>query len=131
MKKIDLSNSAKARPFVSPMAWALYSAYSSIVMGSVFKLEILKIGVDSKKLINKEAISKVIKAALPQYTEYIDKYGDAGYHYLLDELEGKLLDEFRNMMAGVEADKASIAKAAEIVKYSNELIESTKKGEVS
>lgn len=130
-KKIDYSISAKARPFVSPMAWALFSAYQSIVTTAIIKLEILKSGLSAKGLLKEVAISTVIKAALPEYSEYIEKHGESGYHHLLDALENKLLDELRKMMAGVDADKASVERAAEILRLSNELVASAKKEGVS
>ena len=76
-------------------------------------------------LIAKEAIAKLVKVALPHHVQYIDKVGEAGYHNLLEELEGRLLDELRKMLAGVEADKASVEQAAEILKRSNELLDSS------
>ncbi len=125
-KKIDLSDSAKARPFVSPMAWAVFSAYQAIAMQAVLKLEIIKSGIGGKDLLDKDAIAKLVKAALPHQAAYIDKFGEAGYHYLLEELEGRLLDELRKMLAGVEADKSSVEQAAEILKRSNELLDSVR-----
>ena len=125
LNKIDFSGSAKARPFVSPMAWVLFVAYQAIAMQAVLKLQILKSGIGTK-LLDMEATAKVVKAALPHQTQYIDKFGDAGYHYLLEELERRLLDEMQKMLAGVETDKASIEQAAEILRLSNSLIDSAK-----
>lgn len=127
-KKLDLSSSAKARPFVSPMAWALFSAYRAIAMQAVAKLEIIKLGIGAKDILDKDAIAKLVKAALPHHEAYIDKFGDAAYHYLLDELETRLLDELQKMLAGVEADRASVEQAAEILRRSNELMDSAKQG---
>jgi hypothetical protein len=130
LKKIDFSHSAKARPHVSPMVWALFCTYQAIVVLAVVKLQIIKLGidVDPKKLIDKDVTTNLIKAALPHHSEYIDQVGEAGYHYLLEELEVRLLDELRKMLEGVEADKTSVEQAAKIVKLSNELLESSKKG---
>lgn len=124
-RKIDLSGSAKARPFISPMTWALFSAYQAIAGLATLKLHIIKTGI-SASVIDKDAVVKLLKAALPDRSEYIDKWGDAGYHYLLEELERRLLDEMRKMLTGVEADKESAEQAADILKYSNALIESAK-----
>lgn len=126
LTKMDLSYSEKARPFISPMAWALFSAYQSIVIHAVAKLEIIRSGIDAKDILNKDAIEKLIKAALPHHGTYIDKFGDTAYHYLLEELEARLLDELRKMLAGVEADKASVDQAAEILSRSNDLSALTK-----
>jgi len=124
--KIDLSASAKARPFVSPMAWALFAAYQAIAMQAVIKLQILKSGASSN-ILAKEATAKLVRAALPHYAEFIDKFGDAGYDHLLEELEMRLLDEIQKMLAGVEADKTSVEQAAEILRLSNNLLDSGKK----
>lgn len=130
--KIDLSDSAKARPFVSPMAWALFTAYQTIIAQAVVKLNIIKsgIGLDPKKLIDEDPIKQLIKAALPHQEAYIDKFGDVGYHYLLEKIEEQLLDELQKMLAGVESDKASIERAAMILKLSNDIVESGEKGKL-
>lgn len=112
------------------MAWALFSAYQAIAVQGLIKLQAIKSGI-SKEVTNKQAVAKLVKAALPHRTEYVDRYGDAAYHSLLDELEQRLLDEFQNMLAGREADKASVEKAAEILKVSKDVMDSTKEGAAS
>ena len=119
--KVDLSGAAKARPFVSPMVWALFSAYQAIAMQAVVKLQIIKSGIGAKDFFDKDTVAKLVKAALPHQAEYIDKYGDTGYHYLLDELEGSLLTAARKMLAGEETDRANVERAAEILRLSSEL----------
>ena len=54
-KKLDLSGAEKARPFVSPMAWALFSAYRAIAMQAVVKLQIIKTGIGAD-LLKKDAV---------------------------------------------------------------------------
>jgi hypothetical protein len=121
-QKVDVSGATKARPFVSPMAWALFSAYQAIAWQAVIKLQILKSGFPGKNLLDKDAVPRLIKAALPHQAEYVDKYGDAGYHYLLEELEVSLLGAMRKMLAGEETDRASVERAGEILKLSNQLM---------
>ena len=123
-KNIDVSGAARARPFVSPMAWALFSAYQAIALDAVLKLHIITAGVAVKDLLKKDVVPKLIKLALPHQADYIDKYGDAGYHYLLEELEEALLAALRKMVAGEETDRASVERAREIVRLSNEVTES-------
>lgn len=74
--KIDLSGAAKARPFISPMAWALFSAYQAIAMHAVVKAKIIETGV-GKDVLDTSAMVKLVKAALPHRAECIDAYGDA------------------------------------------------------
>lgn len=119
--KIDIAGAERAHPFVSPMAWALFAAYRAIAMQAVVKLQIVKAGVP-KTILETTAIKKLVKAALPHQETFIDQYGDSGYHWLLDELEERLLNAIRDMLAGVEADKETIERAAHIVHLSNEVM---------
>jgi hypothetical protein len=124
IKKMQLSNASKARPFVTQIAWALFSAYQAIVSLAVIKLEILKAGLDMPEVLNKEAVAKLIEVALPHHADYITKYDTGSYYYLLDELELRLLEELQKMLQGVESDKASIEQAAAILKESEHLMKS-------
>jgi len=117
--KLDVSSAAKARPFVTPMAWAYYSACQAIAMQAVAKLQVLKFGIGGTNLINKDGVRKLVMAALPHHEAYIEKYGDAAYAYLLEELENRLLEELRKMLEGAETDRASVERAAEILRLSN------------
>lgn len=110
--KIDVH---KSRPFVSELAWALFSAYQAIVGYATTQLQMLKIGVNIPDLLNTEHVSKLAKAALPWWTDYIDKVGSAGYYNMLEPLEAELLKELRRMMRGEESDKASVELAANIM----------------
>ena len=65
-KKIDSINAIRERPFVSPMAWAIFSAYQSIVMQGVAKYALIKSGI-GKNFLDKDAIAKLVKAALPHH----------------------------------------------------------------
>jgi hypothetical protein len=131
LKNLNLEGASKARPFVSPMAWATYSAIQAITMHAVIRLHLLQGGLGTKDFINNDAINKLVKTVLPHQAGYIDKYGPAGYHYLLEELDVKIINELQAMLAGVEADKASIEQAAEIVKQSNEVVKQISSGQIN
>ena len=125
-KGLDISGAEKARPFVSPMAWALFSAYRAIAMQAVVKLQIIKAGIGGD-LLKKDEVSNLVKVALPHRSEFIDKYGDDGYHYLLEELERALLAALSKMLAGEETDQASLERANDILRHSSELMASQSK----
>jgi len=112
LEKVDVH---KARPFVSELAWALFSAYQAILYHAVVQVQMLKVGADAN-LLNAEHVPKLAKAALPWWAEYIDKVGSAGYTNMLEPLEGELLKELQRMMRGEEADKVSVEQAAKIMK---------------
>jgi hypothetical protein len=112
------TDAAKARPFVSQLAWALFTAYHAIVSMAVIRLEILKAGFNMPNIVDKEAATKFITAALPHRAEFIAQHDVGAYHYLLDELELRLLEELQKLLRGVESDQASVEQAAEILKKS-------------
>lgn len=126
-KGIDLNSmggadAQRARPFVSPIAWATYTALLSITIFAVMRWQILKNGIGKVEIFDLNAINKLLKTALPHQTKYIDQYGPTGYHYLLEELESKLLHELQQVLIGSDTDKANLEQAAEIVKQSHELL---------
>lgn len=121
--KIQSNDAAKARPFVSEIAWALFSAYQAIILFAVTQINILKIGLDKPELLTTDAVTKLVKVALPHYSDYIAKYGSAAYHLLLDELESGLLRELQKLLEGGESDKASVEQAVAILKESDRVME--------
>jgi hypothetical protein len=114
---LNLSGAAIARPFLTPLAWAYYLAFSAIIMSAVAKMQILKIGVDDpERYLSSEHPNKLLKTVLPSRSEYIDDNDDSVHHYLLDEIEQLLLLELKNILDGKEADIDNAQRAAEITK---------------
>lgn len=112
MPKVDVH---RARPFVSEMAWALFSAYQAIVGYAMAQLFMLRVGLNSADLLDSTAVSKLVLAALPHYAEYVEKFGAKGFPYIVEPLEAELLKELRRMMRGEESDKNSVEQAAKIM----------------
>ncbi len=129
IRKLDLSGAAKARPFVTPLVWAIFAAIQAVTMHSVMRWHVLKSGLGTKDFADHKTIEKLVVAALPHYAEYLEKHGPSVYYYVLEALDERLLSEIRNMLSGVESDRASIEQAAEIVRQANALQAATKEGE--
>lgn len=110
----------KARPFVAPMLWASYSAYTSVLMQAVMRAYVIKHGVGAH-LLKEEKTSEVLKLVLPHQTAYIDKYGASCHHYLIEELEQKIIKEMHLSISGESTDEASIQQAAAVIKKCNEI----------
>lgn len=128
LTSMDMSGSKLARPFLTPLAWAYYSAYSSVITQAVAVMQILKIGVDdAEKFLNFENTNGLLKTVLPSRAEYINEHGMAVHHYLLDEIEQLLLMELKNIQDGHEDDKDNTKRAAainkEVDKVANEVAE--------
>lgn len=120
--KID--NPAKnERLFVSPIAWAYFSAYQAIVMGAYMRAKALEIGIEEPgEFFNTEHVRGLLKATLPHRGEFIEKQDSAAYHHLLEELKEKLLAELKRMLEGADIDQASIARSAEIMEKVKEVV---------
>ena len=120
-KALDLTGAAKARPFLTPMVWAIYSAILAVVFHGVMRWWVLKGGLGEKDFADNEAIQKVVVAALPHYSEYLEQHGPSVYNYVLEALDARLLEEMQKMLTGVENDKASVEQANEIVRQASAL----------
>jgi hypothetical protein len=114
----DLKNVARdERPFLPELAWAYFNAYSQILVMSLARFRILKIGMkDAGDFLKDEPLQKILKAVLPHHSDWIDRNEAGLYHYLLDEIETLLLNELRKILDGTEVDKAAAAKANGILK---------------
>jgi len=122
-KKFQGTSASKVRPFVSEMAWAIFSAYQAIVLFAVVQVSVLKAGLDVPDALDTSAVTKLVQAVLPHQSSYLEQYGASGYHYLLDELESRLLKELQNILRGGESDRASVEQAAVILKESERVME--------
>ncbi len=126
--KTDQRMATKARPFVTPMVWAFFSAYEAIAMLAVIKLKFFKSGVGSEKWLNTDAMSQLIKTALPHQSDFVDEHGHEGFHFLLEELENRLLTELQKMVSGEIPDQNNLEQAATIIKNSRETMNMAKQG---
>ncbi|MBN1916711.1 MAG: hypothetical protein JW889_02280 [Verrucomicrobia bacterium] len=109
------------RPFLTPVVWAAYSAYQSVLHLPAVQLKFLASGVGEPDLINTKHASDLLKATLPQFKDYIDKYGAAAHYQLLEILEQNLLKAVWDMLEGKETDAATLAHAAEIIHLAGEV----------
>jgi hypothetical protein len=123
LNDLKTKQALKTRPFVSPLAWAYYSAYLAIVLHAVARLQMLQKGIDMVEIIDTKSVTKLVKIALPHQVEYVEKNGASAFHYLLDELENNMLLAFQRMLKGDETDQDSLERAAAIIKHSEALID--------
>ena len=130
LDKLKKPDAHKARPFVSEIAWALFSAYQAILIYAVLQLQMLKEGVNKPNYLKSDRVPNLVKAALPNHASYIDEQGLHGCYLLLDELEAKLLKELQGMMQGEESDMASVKQAAKIMDEVKKVNEATKGNEL-
>jgi hypothetical protein len=111
----DRPNGQQERPFVSPLTWALFSAYTGAVMFPVAQLTALRTGLDGKILNKADVILEPIREALPECKDYIDKVGLSGLKHLVKALERKLLAQIALDLQGEASDNEAVKHAAKIV----------------
>ncbi|MBU9382344.1 hypothetical protein [Burkholderia gladioli] len=104
----------KARPFVTAMTWAYFSAYRSTVTFAVMHVKLLSGGLDFE-LLNSESVVTLVKQTLPEWSEFLDGNGISGAYSLLDELEKKLLAELQSTVDNGADDDANVGRAAKIL----------------
>jgi len=122
--KMHTGEAEKARPFVSEMAWAIFSAYRSILSVALIKMQLLKTGLDMPQVIDEDRVRRLITIALPHQADFVGKHDTGAYHYLLEELEACLLAELQKVLQGTESDKETVWKAGEILRESESVMSS-------
>ncbi|MGK7058056.1 hypothetical protein AB4853_16465 [Bradyrhizobium sp. 1050_B9_N1_2] len=117
----DVKNVARdERPFLPELAWAYFSAYSTILFGNLALYKVLQIGMEEpERVLTREGVKKILKATLPHQSEWIDSTEPERYHYLLEELEEKLIGELRKILDGEEADQAATERGKSILRTVN------------
>lgn len=120
-KKFPKVETAEAeRPFVSPLLWALLSAYKSIVSFPTVQFVTAKAGISAEALQVGEVL-KLARAAMPEHENYIDQYREKSIPYLVEPLEQKILEEIQRSIEMTDAGEESIAQAGVILKAASAL----------
>jgi len=115
VRNLGLEDASKVRPFVSEIAWALYSAYVSIITFPVMQMTALSKGI-SKKVFKNTDFRNVLIKALPHKESEILTAGANEIPHLFFELENEILQELKKYLNGREIDQESLDRANEIMK---------------
>ncbi|ODT19901.1 MAG: hypothetical protein ABS54_14585 [Hyphomicrobium sp. SCN 65-11] len=119
-KKSPAISSASERPFVTADVWASFYAYQSVMTHSAVILKSLASGMVGY-LKREDALKPIMLAALPEYKDYIEKFGLSGYYHLLDALEQKLLKSISEMLDGKDVDAAALSTSAKLISAARDL----------
>ena len=107
------NQAANERPFLSPLAWAYFSAYAAIVYSAFLRAKVLELGIkDASDLVDSEHVKTLVKTTLPHYEKLIDEYDIGILADLIDEIKDKLLAELRAMLEGADADEVALKRSA-------------------
>ncbi len=117
LEKAPMPDSPDAeRLFVSPLAWALFSTYRSVLALALMQLTAMRAGVGKSFLKRPDDLIEAVKTALPHQSGFIDRYGVDGLNFLVEELEEKLFATLLENLKTPSADADNVARAAEIMK---------------
>lgn len=112
--KIDMKSLAnethkaeRVRPWISPMGWALYLAYDSIMYYFVSQIHILTLGYDPNEFLSKESVLELVNSAIPESNiESIENSLLVKYFEILElKLIVELKNQIKNLPLNTEADE--------------------------
>lgn len=103
-----------SRPYVSPLAWALFSTMQTVLGFSLMQMTVLRTGVGPEIVADQEKIFAPIIAALPDFKDIVEKHGHTSFPFIVEILEERILNELRKTLDGGEADAAEVRRASEI-----------------
>lgn len=121
IEEINFLVGEKLQPFLSPLSWAYYKAYKSILATDFIKFNIIKFGVGGELLKDDSKLKRLIEIALPDKKDYIYDEKTNSFYYLLEVLENRLLEELKISLKGTESTKESIDLASSIMNQVEEL----------
>lgn len=113
---LNIDAVSEVRPYLSPLSWAYFSAYHLILTHDALEVSLQKLG--SRDILDNDPnnhLSNIVKLALPEYSEYIEKHKNTSLYQLLEKLENKLLEEFDNILEGKTNDTKAIQRSANIL----------------
>lgn len=103
-----------ARPYVTPLAWALFEAYNMVIVYSYSQMAILRFGAPPEAISPPESLIPIITASLPEWEEQIQTSGHAYFPTVVVELEKRIIQELQRMLEGEDDDTAATKRAFRI-----------------
>lgn len=103
-----------ARPYVSPLAWAIFQAYTTLLITGMMKIKQAKLGLKTQ-LFDDAVSTRILKAVLPEQSAFIESTGSGAFPSLLAPLEEKFLNELASILKGEASSQSSIDEAKKIL----------------
>ena len=115
-EKIYSIEPAKARPHISPLAWAQFEAYRAMLGFSVSQFTMLKFQIENPQdLLNFQGIIDLGGHSAPASCGVLKSRRTKGQVHLVDELEQAILQELKRVLSGADDDAQAIDLAAAIL----------------
>ena len=111
----DFKIAENKRVFITPLAWALFSALRSAYSLPLTYLSAIKAGVPSSVLKQPSETLQPIRLALPDWSVRIDELGIHILPYAVQKLEEELLKELNESLVGYQRDGEEVQRATRIL----------------
>lgn len=111
----DKVNVIWTRLYLSEKAWALYSAYSIIILTGALKMKALAFGLPNIGMADVKEIRKSVVKALPHQEALFEKFPNPYNSLFLSELKSALVEELQKTIRGESASSKDITAAREIL----------------
>lgn len=120
VKTARLDTAAEARPFVTPLVWALFSAFVSFVTHAVMVRDAVDGGMDLKLFLH-EPMRRLLATTLPHRASELTAHPTHNeYDAFIDEMQERMLQEVQRMLEGRGDDLDRVHQAAAILKAAEE-----------
>ena len=112
IEKLEQLDPQAQRPYVNELAWALYSAYSGIILDYIIKQKGLEHGAPPKLLRSTDYhLKELVLAALPSQNALFEEHPKIWFSIFLDILQNELLSEIKKSLSGEKDTLSDIRRA--------------------
>lgn len=112
LEEINNTSDGHSEIYVSKVVWSKYNALKMMLMSAVIKAKFLEHSVDKPQdLFSFDALSDMVKEALPNMAHIVDEFGEASYFHLLKYLEEEILREIRSEINEEDQDEDKVQRA--------------------
>ena len=119
-----LTNAHRVRPHVSILVWSYYAAYEAILTRAILVVIVIKDGLSKEFLGDDSKVKSLLKLALPEFSENIEKVNSNNSFIYLEHLESKLLQAIQEYdLRGIDLDDETINRSKSVIDLSKQLIE--------
>jgi hypothetical protein len=121
IKAIDASIADRQRVFVSPLAWALFEAYRSVILQAVAISKMLEVGINPFEALQMEKIKNLVANVLPSYADLLEKHELFALNASLEPLQKMILDQIKSDLQNTSETKENAQRALEIIRVVDEI----------
>ncbi|TXH94452.1 MAG: hypothetical protein E6Q75_13270 [Rheinheimera sp.] len=109
-----ISSGEEFRPHVSDAVWHLFSAYRTVLHGSIVVISVVRIGKSPRPFSEDSTLDSILKHAFPELEKLGKRIDFENVHLILAPLESKILITIKKELRGEDFSSSEILEAAKI-----------------